>query len=114
MDIDEVMVKINARYQILKTWQAVADELKIPRGTVNRIAKGGYEPQDLDVRRAVGLSVLIPTAPCAECSDCEVSPKTPLPRCPRTAQDGRYGFEPLLLPLVFRVLYLYILAYPYF
>jgi len=85
MDIDEVMVKINARYQILKTWQAVADELKIPRGTVNRIAKGGYEPQDLDVRRAVGLSVLIPTAPCAECGEVHVTK-----RCTANDKPGKW------------------------
>lgn len=59
MTLAELILRLQALREKFGTWQAVGDFYGVSRALVWRIVNDGYEPQDNDLRRKLGLDEII-------------------------------------------------------
>jgi hypothetical protein len=73
MNVDELIVKINAIHAKTRCWKTTGAALKISGGMAYRIASQGYEPKDNHIRALLGLAEMYPAPACKKCGKVHVS-----------------------------------------
>ena len=70
-DLEEVRAILNAlhdgEFGRKKTWERIADELELTKGTVYRVAVQGHDPKDNLIRVKLGLSATQEIPVCGFC-----------------------------------------------
>lgn len=66
-EFDTLVIEIKKAKQNGATWRDVGRTFGITGGLAHRIANEGHEPKEPDIRRRLGLPVLLPAPACPDC-----------------------------------------------